>query len=430
MTSAVIKILILIFLVFLSSFFSSAETALTCVSRIRVQNMAEEGNARAGILLEILDQSAKMLSTILIGNNIVNMAASSLMTTLTIDLLGSTWVGIATGVLTLLILLFGEITPKTLATHNAEKIALSDAGIIRSLMTVFSPAVWLIDRLSRMIYALLGVDPDAPLAPVTEGEIRTMVKVGEQDGAIENEEKEMINNVFDFGDSCVSDVMIPRIDMTMLDVETTQEELLEIFRKNMHTRFPVYEDDIDNVIGIINIKDLLFRESEDPVEIRDILREAFFTYEKKKTAQLLVEMRRKSAGIAIVLDEYGATVGLVTLEDLLEEIVGEIRDEYDQDEQEELREIRKGREYQALGNAKLDDLNEELGLELFSEDNDSIGGYIMEKLDRLPRLGDHLTLEHGVRLVVDKMDKNRISLVHIWFPLVEEPATSEEKTEK
>ena len=429
MTSEVVKILILIILVLLSSFFSSAETALTCVSRIRVQNMAEEGDPRAQVLLEVLDHSAKMLSTILIGNNIVNMAASALMTTITIELLGSSWVGAATGLLTLLILLFGEITPKTLATHKAETIALFDARIIRFLMMLFSPAIWVIEKLSRAVYTLIRVDPDAPLAPVTEGEIRTMVKVGEQEGAIENEEKEMINNVFDLGDSCVSEVMIPRIDMSMLDVETTQDELLEIFRENMHTRYPVYENSIDNVIGIINIKDLLFRQSGEQVQIRDILREAFFTYEYKKTAQLLVEMRRESAGIAVVLDEYGTTAGLVTLEDLLEEIVGEIRDEYDQDEQEDLKEITSGREYQALGNAKLDDLNEDLGLAMESEDNDSIGGYIMEKLDRLPGQGDHLTLENGTRLVVDDMDKNRISLVHIWIPEKEE-VTSTEKTEQ
>lgn len=260
---------------------------------------------------------------------------------------------------------------------------------------------------------------------MTEHELRTLVNVGQEEGVIENEEKKMIYNVFDFGDSAARDVMIPRIDMTFVNVDSTYEELMEIFREVMHTRFPVYEDNTDNVIGIINMKDLLVYPKDQTFSIRKILREPYFTYEYKATADLMIEMRKASVNLAIVLDEYGATTGLVTLEDLLEEIVGEIRDEYDEDEVEDIKEIQPGREYVVQGSAKLDDINEALGTQLESEDYDSIGGYIIEQLDCLPSEGQSVTLENGTRLVVDLLDKNRIELVHIWLPEKSENTNSE-----
>ena len=243
-----------------------------------------------------------------------------------------------------------------------------------------------------------------------------MVNASQENGVIEREEKQMIYNVFDFGDSTAKDVMIPRIDMTFIDVESTYKELMDIFKEDMHTRFPVFEDNTDNVIGIINIKDLLLYPENEEFSIRKILREPYFTYEYKRTTDLMMEMRKASVNLAIVLDEYGSTAGLVTLEDLLEEIVGEIRDEYDEDEEEPIREIQQNREYEVLGSAKLNDINEVLGTKLESEDYDSIGGYIIEQLDCLPKEGDSVTLENGMRLVVDELDKNRIELVHIWLP--------------
>jgi CBS domain containing-hemolysin-like protein len=210
--------------------------------------------------------------------------------------------------------------------------------------------------------------------------------------------------------------MIPRIDMTFINVDATREELMAIFREDMHTRFPVYEDNTDNVIGIINMKDLLIQPDGEEFSIRKILREPYFTYEHKATADLMMEMRKASVNLAIVLDEYGSTAGLVTLEDLLEEIVGEIRDEYDEDEEEMIKEIQPGREYLVLGSAKLDDINEQLQLSLTSEDYDSIGGFIIEQLDSLPKKGQSVLLDNQVRLVVDKTKKNRIELVHIYLP--------------
>lgn len=415
-SSVLFQAVFILILILLSAFFSSAETSMTTVNKIRIQSLCEQGDKRAMVLEKVISDSGKMLSTILIGNNIVNMAVSALMTTLTIQVFGNAYVGLATGALTLLILIFGEITPKNLATIHSEKLALSYARIIYGLMILFTPAVYIIGKLSSGVLFLLKVDPNAKTNAMTEHELRTLVNVGQEDGVIESEEKQMIYNVFDFGDSSARDVMIPRIDMTFIDVNSTYEELMSVFTEVMHTRFPVYEDNTDNVIGIINMKDLLIYPKDEPFSIRRILREPYFTYEYKATADLMIEMRKASVNLAIVLDEYGATAGLVTLEDLLEEIVGEIRDEYDEDEEEDLKEIQPEREYVALGSAKLDDINEMLGIVLESEDYDSIGGYIIEQLDCLPVQGQSVTLENGIRLVVDQLDKNRIELVHIWLP--------------
>ena len=415
-SSVPIQAVTILILVLLSAFFSSAETSMTAANRIRIHSLAEQGNKRAIILEKIISNSGKMLSTILIGNNIVNIAASSLATTFTMKVFGSMYIGVATGVMTLLVLLFGEITPKTIATLKADDLALTYARPIYALMIVLTPVIYIVGKLANGILFLLRVDPNAKKDTITEHELRSMVNVGQENGVIEREEKQMIYNVFDFGDSAAKDVMIPRIDMTFIDVDSTYQELMDIFKEDMHTRFPVYEDNTDNVIGIINIKDLLLYPENEPFSIRKILREPYFTYEYKRTTDLMMEMRKASVNLAIVLDEYGSTAGLVTLEDLLEEIVGEIRDEYDEDEEEPIREIQPGREYEVLGSAKLDDVNEALGTKLESEDYDSVGGYIIEQLDCLPREGESVTLEDGMHLVVDELDKNRIELVHIWLP--------------
>ena len=415
-SSVPIQAVTILILVLLSAFFSSAETSMTAANRIRIHSLAEQGNKRAITLEKVISNSNKMLSTILIGNNIVNIAASSLATTFTMKVFGSMYIGVATGVMTLLVLLFGEITPKTIATLKADDLALTYARPIYALMVVLTPVIYIVGKLANGILFVLRVDPNAKRDTITEHELRSMVNVGQENGVIEREEKQMIYNVFDFGDSAAKDVMIHRIDMTFIEVNSTYQELMDIFKEDMHTRFPVYEDNTDNVIGIINIKDLLLYPENEQFSIRKILREPYFTYEYKHTTDLMMEMRKASVNLAIVLDEYGSTAGLVTLEDLLEEIVGEIRDEYDEDEEEPICEIQPGREYQVLGSAKLSDLNEALGTKLESEDYDSVGGYIIEQLDCLPREGESVTLEDGMRLVVEALDKNRIELVHIWLP--------------
>lgn len=412
---AIYQIAFLVILLFLSAFFSSAETSLTTVNRIRMRSLAEEGNKRAERVLHITDDSGKMLSAILIGNNIVNLSASSIATSLAIKLWGSVGAGIATGLLTLLILIFGEISPKTLATIHAEKISLAYSGTIEFLMKILTPVIFIINKLSMGFLFLLRVDPNAGNQQMTEQELRTIVDVSKESGVIESEEHEMINNLFDFSDAQAKEVMVPRIDMTFADINSTYDELIEIFQEDKFTRLPVYEENTDNVVGILNMKDLLLYKDKEHFKLSNIMREPYFTYEHKNTAELFIEMKKSSISLAIVLDEYGATAGLITLEDLLEEIVGEIRDEYDTDEEDSILPLNE-REFIVLGSTNLEDLCEELDLNFVSEDYDTIGGYLIGLLDHLPEKNEIIITDDDILLRVEQMDKNRIEKIYIKKP--------------
>lgn len=424
---AVIQLIVLFILLLLSAFFSSAETALTTVNKIRMRTLAENGHKQAQTVIKIIEDQGKMLSAILIGNNVVNLSASSLSTMLAADLFGSKAVGIATGILTLLILVFGEITPKTISTISSESISLIYAPVIYTLMYLLTPVIFLVNQLSMGVLKLFRIDPNKKQESITEDELRTIVEVSHEEGVIQMEEKRMITNVFDFGDNLAKDIMIPRIDMTLVNVNATYDELLAIFREEKYTRIPVFEDSTDNVIGIINVKDLLLLDSKEDFSIRDFLRQPLYTYEFKKAAELMVEMRKTLNNIVIVLDEYGATAGLITLEDMLEEIVGEIRDEYDEDEEETVVELGPG-EYRVDASMKLGDLNDRLGLKLESEDYDSLGGLVIGLLDHLPEEGEEVTHE-GLRMVVEHMDKNRIETIHLFLLNQEEKTDEPEEGE-
>lgn len=408
-----IRLVVIIILLGLSAFFSSSETALTTVNKIRIRNLAESGDKQASWVMKLNENRGKMLSAILIGNNVVNLSASSMLTVLATDVFGSKAAGAATGILTLLILIFGEITPKTIATLQAEKNALRFGHIIYILMVLLTPIILAVNGMSFGVLRLLHVDPNKHGDDMTEDELRTIVEVGHEKGVIESEEKEMINNVFDLGDSVAKDIMVPRIDMTFINVNAGFEELLQVFRRERYTRLPVYEDTTDNVVGIINIKDMLLIEDRKHFSIAQHLRQPLYTFESKKLSELMVEMRKTSNNIVIVLDEYGATAGLITLEDILEEIVGDIRDEYDEDEEDELVKVGE-EEYLVEGAMKLDDLNRKLGLDLSSEDYDSVGGWMIDKLEHLPAQGEEARWDN-VRLVVEQVDKNRIDKIHLYF---------------
>lgn len=427
-TATALQFIILILLILLSAFFSSAETSLTTANRIKMKTLADDGNRRARTVLTITEDSGKMLSAILIGNNIVNLSAASLVTTLALDLWGNAAIAIASGALTVIILIFGEIAPKTLATIHSDKMALAYAGTILFLMRILTPVIFIINKLANLVLALMHVDPSAKGPAMTEHELRTILDVSHEDGVIESEERQMIYNVFDFGDSQARDIMVPRVDMVFINVESTCEEIIDIFRRERFTRFPVYEGDTDHVIGVLNMKDLLGYLPAQNFDLRSLLREPYFTYEYKKTSELMMEMRKDSINFTIVLDEYGAIAGLVTLEDLLEEIVGEIRDEYDKDEEELIRQVGE-REYIVEGSLKLDDLNDALGLTLSSEDYDSVGGYVIERLDHLPHAGEFIIDDLGIRMQVDSVDKNRIAKVHLYLPDLPEPETSSGREE-
>lgn len=414
-TTGVIQLVIILVLIGLSAFYSSAETALTTVNRVRIKSLADDGNSNAVTVLKILDNYSKMLSTILIGNNIVNLSASSLTTVFATNLFGSYAVGIATGILTLVILLFGEIIPKNTAMINSEKISLIYAKIILSLMKLFTPIVFIIDKMSQGISKLLHIDMNKKGSLMTENELKTYVDVSHEDGVIESEEREMIYNVFDFSDAVAKDIMIPRIDMVSVSQDMNYHEVLAIFKEYMYTRLPVYEDDKDNIIGLINIKDFILLSDRENFKVKDIMRDAHYTYEYKKTADLMIEMREITANVAFVLNEYGATVGMITLEDLLEEIVGEIRDEYDADEEELIQQI-DDNTYLVEGGMKLDDINDALDTDFDSEDYDSIGGLIIEYLDRFPEDEETIMTSDGITLQVKGISQNRVKKVLMTLP--------------
>lgn len=420
-SSDIPKLISLIILLLLSAFFSSAETALVTVNKIRMRTLSESGNKKADRVLRVTEDSAKMLSAILIGNNLVNISASSLATTLATKLWGSVGAGIATGILTFLILIFGEVSPKTMATIYADSMSLHIAGIIEFLMKIFTPVIFVINKLAMAFLFLLRVDPNDANNNMTEEELRTIVDVSEETGVIENEERNMIHNLFDFGDAEAKEIMIPRIDMTFLQVDSTYDEVLEIYRQDKFTRLPVYEESTDNVIGIINMKDLLLWDdtSEEEFSLRQFLREPYFTFEHKNTADLFIEMRKSSISFAIVLDEYGTTAGLITLEDLIEEIVGEIRDEYDTDEVDAITRVGEG-EYSILGSTSIADVCDALDVTFSSDDYDTIGGYCLELLNHLPTRNESITTEDGIYIRIDRISKNRIEKIYIKMPNTQE----------
>jgi len=429
----IIKIIVLILLIFLSAFFSSAETAFTSVNKIRIHSLAEEGNKAAARVDRVLDKKSKMLSAILIGNNVVNITASSLATVIAISisqaagakLSESLAVGIMTAVITIVILILGEIVPKNWALTYSEKISFAYSGVIYAMMIILTPIIFIVDAITKGIQKLLKVDADYH-ETMTETELKTYVEAGHEDGVIESEEREMILNVFEFSDAEAKDIMIPRVNMVTVKVSDTFEEVRDTFKEHMYTRLPVYEEDEegeqDHFLGVINVKDLAFCENTDNFVVRDYLRECIFTHEHKKTADLLEELRESATSIALVMNEYGDCVGMITLEDLLEEIVGEIRDEYDEDEEELITELGE-RRFMVEASMSTDDVNDALGTDIHSEDYDSIGGIMIEALDRLPEDGESVELENGIKLTVRGLDQSRIEKVEIELP---EPAEDTE----
>ncbi|MBO6214325.1 MAG: HlyC/CorC family transporter [Lachnospiraceae bacterium] len=428
-----LQLIILVILLILSAFFSSAETALTTVSLVKMRSLANEGDKRAARVIKVREDPGRMLSAILIGNNLVNISASSLATSVAISIVGSVGAGIATGILTFLILIFGEITPKTMATLKANELSLYFAGPIWMLMRVFTPVIFIVNHISIGLLRMMGISRDDAAAGMTPEELRLIVDASHESGKIEEEEKDYIHKLFDFSDATAREVMIPRIDMTMVDVNTNYDELIKLFEEVMYTRLPVYEDESDNIIGIINMKDLLLYDRSTPFSIRSYLRETYFTYEQKNTADLFDEMREGHISIAIVLDEYGAVAGLVTLEDLLEELVGEIRDEYDQNEVDDIVECEDGT-YDVLGSSNLEDLCDELPLGFTSEDYDTIGGYLTGAFDHFPGVGETYVTETGIILRVISVRARRIEKINIRIPQglmeKEKPAASEADKEE
>ena len=423
-----IQIVTLIILIFLSGFFSSAETAFVSCNKARIRSLADDGNKKAARVLRILEKGSKLLSTVLIGNNIVNLTASAISTMLATDYFGIP-VGIMTGILTFVILIIGEVVPKTWATVSADKMAMLYGGIIEILMVVFTPFILIVNGVSKAILFIMRIDADGRPDAITEDAIKTYVDVSHEDGEIEPEERDMIYNLFDFTDHVAKDIMIPKVRMVSIDVDSKYDEVLAVFKEYMYTRLPVYEGEKEHIIGVINMKEFIGLDRKN-FKVRDIMRQAYFTHEFKKTQDLLAQMRKETFNIVFVLSEYGTVEGMITLEDLLEELVGEIRDEFDEDEKELIQKKEDGK-YLVEGALSIDDFNEAVGTTLSSDEYDSMGGIVIEHLDHMPEDGDEVTLDDGTVLKVVGMDQNRIVEVEITLPpeVLEEIAKKSEADE-
>lgn len=410
--SDAIQIIVILVLLLLSGFFSSAEAAIISVNRIKIRSMVEENVKNASLVVEITDNYRKFISTVLIGNNIVNIVASALATAYVAERFGNIYIGAGTGVLTLLVLVFGEVLPKTIATRNSEAVSLAYSPVLLLLMKLFTPLVFLLNIVSGGILRIFGVNPDETNTSITENELLTYVEVSHEEGIIENEEKEMITNVVDFGDSLAKDIMVPRMDIYMIEDTVTYEELLEAFEDDKYSRIPVYHESIDNIIGIAYLKDVVFCKSDKVnFDINTVLRPVHFTYEFKKTSELLIEMRKETISMCIVLDEYGAAVGLITLEDLLEEIVGEIRDEYDVDEIDDITPVDDD-EFLVDGATRLPDFNEYFNTGYNSDDYDSIAGKLIALFEKFPDEGEAIT-DGTLSFLIEKVDNRRIERIRV-----------------
>jgi len=394
------QILLLFILLLLSGFFSSAETALFSISQTRARHLAKETNTSYQLIKRMKDDPHKLLATILIGNNVVNVAASSIAASLAIDIFANYAVGLATLIMTFLILVFGEVIPKSFATRNNILIAKLTIVPIYWMSILFYPIILFLNFIPR-ITGKMSKTPSA-----TEEELITFVEVVEEQGEIKEEEREMIHNVFDLDDTSASEIMTPRADMFVVDANLPLD--LKEVAESGFTRIPVIDGDIDHVVGILNIKDIFMHQatSETPVNVRAVMRPPYFVPENKKLDRMLHQFKARKSHMAIIVDEHGGVSGLITLEDALEELVGEIRDETDKEEPHIIR--KKTKEWMVLGKSDIEEVNEKIGMQIpESKEYDTFSGFILDRIGRIPEVNEVFTID-GHKVVVMEMDGNRI----------------------
>ena len=325
------QLILIVVLILISAFLSASETALLSLSKIRLRHMVEEEVKGAYLVQGLLDDSSKVVITILIGDNISNVAATALGAKLAIEWYGYGALPVTIAVMAIIVIIFGEIIPKTMASQHSEPVSLFVARPINAVKVLLTPIVFLFQKASSLLILILGGNPKKTGPAITEEDLKTLVDVGSEEGVLEVGEKEMLFNVFEFGDLQVKDVMVQRIDIVALDARSTYQEVVDVILSEQFSRLPVYKEDIDDIIGILNVKDLIFLSDDEKKDfnLENIVRDVYFTYEFKKIIDLFKELKKERTHMAIVLDEYGGTVGIATIEDLLEEIVGEIGDQYD-----------------------------------------------------------------------------------------------------
>lgn len=404
------QILFLVLLVVLSAFFSSAETAMLSVNKVRLMNLKDEGNKHAELVLKLLEQQSKLISALLVGNNVVNIGASSLATKMAIDLWGSKGVGFATGIMTLVVLVCGEVVPKNLAAANAAGWSMKVAPILAVLCFVLTPVVKLLTIISDFVARLNKNAEGDPL--ITEGELKLLVNAGQEEGFLDENETDMINSIFEFDETIVKEIMVPRIDMVAINVEENISTVIELIIDAGHSRIPAYEGSVDNIVGILYAKDILKNIDRDfnQWRVKELLRPAYYIPENKKVNDLLTELRQKKVHMAIILDEYGGTAGLVTIEDLIEEIIGDIQDEYDVEE--DLITLNDDGSITADARALIDEVEEALDVTIEDAESETIGGLVFEHLGGVPHQGDEVIFA-GLSVRVSQVTGRRISKVVI-----------------
>ena len=426
---SITQLIFLAVLIFLSALFSSAETAFLSTNKIRLRNLQEEGEKKADLVLFMLDNQNKLISALLVGNNIVNIGSSALATKMATEAFGNAGVGIATGIMTLLVLVFGEVIPKNLAAAHAETWAMFIAPFIRLVSFVLTPVVFLLTKLSDFVVDFSKSD-GVEDPTITEDEVKILVNVGQEEGVLDESESEMINSIFEFDETVVKAIMVPRIDIVAVDVEDSINEALRIIVDGGHSRIPAYEESIDNIVGILYAKDIFAHLDADfdTMKVKELLRPAYYIPETKKVSDLLNELRLKKVHMAIILDEYGGTNGLVTIEDLIEEIIGDIQDEYDVED--DLIVMHGEDHLVADARAPIGDVEDAFDVELDEEiledsEADTIGGLAFEHLGGIPAVGDEVTVGRFLIRIVD-VSGRRISKVEILLLPPEEEETEED----
>lgn len=408
-----IELIVIIVGVIGSAFFSSSETALTSLNVFKIRQMEENGVENSSLVRKLTDDIGKVLTTILIGNNIVNIATTTVATIFFTDLFGPSGAIISTIVLTLTILIFGEVTPKNIASSSSEKVALKVAKPIKFFDFILKPMSFFLQAITNFLTRLLIGENAKKGDLVTEEDLKTIVDVSEEQGVINDQESEIINNVFEFGDSDVEDIMTARTNMEAIAVDMEDRELKDFLKNCKHSRIPVYGKSIDNIIGILHMKDIVAFIAEDKaLNIEEMIRPAFYVYDNMHIFDLFKSMRGENVSLAIVIDEYGGTSGIVTIEDIVEELVGEIEDEYDT----HLESILKinDKEYLVNPSIHINDFNDYFDTDLAQIKNDSIGGFLIDKIGRIPKLGDSIE-EEGIKITVVQINRYKLEMLKVEF---------------
>ncbi|MCI6855239.1 MAG: hemolysin family protein [Firmicutes bacterium] len=412
------KIIGIAVLVIFSAYFSATETAFTSVNRIRIKNLANDGDRKAKEVLDLTEKFDSMLSTILVGNNIVNIAMSAIATVLFMELYPVYGATIATAVITVIVLIFGEISPKSLAKENPEKFAMFSAPFLKFFMVILAPVNWIFGWWKKLLAKLFNADG---VNPITEDELLTIVEEAETEGSIDTDQSELIQNAIEFNDLEAWDVLTPRVDIKAIEIDETQDEIAELFLSTGFSRLPVYEDDLDNIVGVLNQKDFhnYIRGKDTPVS--EYVKPVIFVAGSMKIAQLLKRLQTVKTHIAIIVDEYGGTSGLVTMEDIIEELVGEIYDEHDAAALQDIVQQQDG-SYRVLCGTNIDkmfdyfDVEEEI-------DATTVNGWVVLQIDKLPSVGDHFVYEADYKrfdVTVTKADQRKALEINMLVTELEE----------